>query len=126
MRNINEKYQTGQIQKVQLIEEIGVLKSQIACLTGTVQISEEQVFILNSENRKLVEKINFEKEIAADIKKDNLFLKAQIKSILNNYIKTVKELDKNALNFELIDQINIKVKELQGEIEVLRMEIQGI
>ena len=30
------------------------------------------------------------------------------------------------LDIETVDRINLKVKGLQGEIEVLRMEIQGI
>ena len=52
-------------------------------------------------------------------------LRAQFQSIINNYSESIKEMEKNMLNFDIVDQLNIKVKEQQTEIEVLRLEIQG-
>ena len=52
-------------------------------------------------------------------------LRAQFQSIINNYSESIKEMEKNMVNFDIVDQLNIKVKEQQTEIEVLRLEIQG-
>ena len=38
LRKVTKNFEAVQAEKVKLLEEVGVLKSKVSCLTGTVEI----------------------------------------------------------------------------------------
>jgi hypothetical protein len=46
---------------------------------------EDKIFTLEQMNRKMIDELNFEKEVSADYRKENLVMKAQVKNILNAF-----------------------------------------
>lgn len=55
-------------------------------MRATIDVNEDQISTLDNANRKLIDEINFEKQINADFKQENAMFKAQLKNISTAFI----------------------------------------
>ena len=60
---------TLQTEKVSLFGEVSNLKNKIANMEVQTKIHEDQIWSLNCENRKIIDQINFVRELEADYMK---------------------------------------------------------
>lgn len=127
LRSMNAALQKVQDERVRLIEEKGALKSQLSCAETSLQLSEEQIYNLESDKRRLIDELNFERELACESSKENQVLKTELQCIIKNYTSSVKDLSIMLIDFQnAADLIHAKSSGLQAQIEGLREEVQGL
>ena len=55
-------------------------------MRATIDVNEDQISTLDNTNKKIIDELNFEKEMNADFKQENAMFRAQLKNISTAFI----------------------------------------
>ena len=68
LQYIKDAYEKVQLERNRLLLETGPMRNQISSMQGTIFVQSEQIETLENTNAKLIDELNYEKELSIDYK----------------------------------------------------------